>query len=88
MPETFAKSTDNNKCCLSDWPSLLSFKRRIAYAEKGRHGHERKVNGAEKCCEVGQAFTKNNLVKAVFTEMKLSLQQKNRPAAMPSKFTT
>ena len=88
MPDAFAKSKDSNKCCLSAWPSLLSFERRIAYAEKGRLGHERKVNEAEKCCEVGQAFTKDKLVKAVFPEIKLSLQQKNRRAAMPSKFTT
>ena len=48
---------------------LLQFLKKdtkISCAEKGRHGHDREVNGAEKCCKVSQAFTKDGLIKLSF----------------------
>ena len=87
-PKLCAKSRDSNKCSLADWPSLFNFERKIACAEKERHGHERTVDDAEKFCKVSQAFAKDSLVKAVFTKIGLTVQQKNHRATVPSKFST
>ena len=58
----------------------------MPYAKKGRREREPKVNDAEKCCKVSEAFTKDSLVETVFSEIKLTFQQKNHQAAMPRKF--
>ena len=58
----------------------------MPYAEKRRREREPKVNDAEKCCKVREAFTKESLVETFFSEIKLSFQQKNHQAAMPRIF--
>ena len=56
-PEAFAKFRDSNKFCLSDWPSLIRFEKKISHAKNGRHEQECKVNDVAKCCKVIDIFT-------------------------------
>ena len=61
----------------------------MPYAAKGRRGHERKVeNDAAKCCKVSDVYAKENLVKAIFSKIKLRLQQMNYLPAKRKKFIT
>ena len=87
-PEAFSKSKDSNERSLSDSPSLRRFEKRIPHAEKGRHEHKRVVNEVENCSIASEVLAKENMVKAARSEIKLSLQQKNKRAAIPSTFTT